>query len=387
MWPEIKKEMEAQIGEQAAMLPMDAGANPMENPAVMWFLDGAMRDGRAMVFGAKTGNKGLGLDMAVNFNDGSYMGKMFASGGKTSELMGKLPAGAYLLAGAIDTSSASIKQFIRDLSEKAMKPGAEAPMSVKTFEASEGQAFVMGLPRGGLIGGMMTGVIGYAKAKDTDAYVAAFKADMMAKDGDTEQGVTYKSSYVADGAKVGEVDVDVWDVKLTPDGSNAGAAQAMAMMFGPAGGPNGYVAQVDGGVYTTFSKSSELMGTALKTGKGEGENLGSDKLIGQVAQSLPGSRLAEGYLGMKGILDLVLPFAAMAGVQVPAEKIPENLPPVGMAISGQGGAAHFALFMPAPVIKAAVDIAMTVQGQMEGDMEEDEEVPAGGKGGTGQPRF
>jgi hypothetical protein len=80
------------------------------------------------------------------------------------------------------------------------------------------------------------------------------------------------------------------------------------------------------------------------------------------------------------------------GVQIPPETIPESLPPVGMGISGRDGAAHFSVFIPAPVIKTATKIATTVQKQMEDGFGEGEggDNPApekDGKGGTGQPRF
>jgi len=388
MWPELKKDIEKAIKDGTAELPMGDEANPFNNEAVIWFLDSAMRDGRAIVGGMKPGSKGFNLDLAITFTEGSYMGKIFEGGGKSSDLLTKLPAGAYIMAGAIDTTSKGLRQFFRDFSAKSTKPGEEPMMSLKTLEASEGSSFVMGLPKGGVFGGLMTGMLQFNKTADGAAFLKATKEEMTRLGGKVQQGMTVQSTYVENGAKVDDIDVDVWDMKLTPDDSNQMAAQGLGMIFGPSGGPNVYLAKTDGGVYMTYSKNSELMGQAFKLAKGTGENLSSDKMIAQVSAVLPGNRMGEFYIGTKGVMDLVLPFAAMAGVQVPADKIPENLPPIGGAISTHSGSAHFAIFVPAPVIKTVIEIGMAFQQQMDGGMGgQPEPAPAGGKGESGQPRF
>jgi hypothetical protein len=390
MWPELRKKMEDKVKEGADAMPMGAATNPFENPAVTWFLDTAVNETRAVVVGLKTGNKGIGFDVAVNFKDGSTMGKMFAGGGRTGDLLTKLPGGSYLMAAAFDYSNAEFKRFAKDLISKSAKPGVDSVMSGKTLDASDGVSMVMGLPKGGVFGGIMTGIVQYVKTKDTAAYITAMKEDMTRVNGKTVEGMTYQTTFTEKGAQVDGRDVDVWDMKITPDGTNQMAVQGLGMVFGPTGGPSGYLAKADNGLYLTFSKSSDLMSQALKAGKGEGETLGNDKLISQVAKSLPGDRLGEVYIGTKGILDLLLPLAPMAGIQVPAEKIPETLPPLAMALSGESGSAHFAFFVPAPVIKTVVQLGMAVQEQMNGGGPGAAPGAApgnGGKGQTGQPRF
>lgn len=386
LWPEIKKDMIEEMQEQAAALPMGGEANPFANEAVMWVLDSAMRDSKAMVGGLKTGNKGISLDLAVNFNTDSQFGKIFASSANSGELLSKLPGGAYLIAAAMDTSSTELRGFVKQFMAKMTAPGDEPMLSDKSIDSADGQSVVLGLPKGGLLGGgLMTGMVNYVKTKDAAGYTENMKQEMLAKGGKTINGMLHQTTYTENGAKVAGKDVDVWSLMLTPDDTNPGAAQGVAMMFGPTGGPAGYVAEVDGGVYMTFSKNSELLTQAMDAGKG-GASLASDQMLSQVTSNLPSSRMGEVYIGVKGLMDMVLPFAAMAGVQIPAEKIPEALPPVAAALSARGGAAQMTLFVPAPVIKTAADIGMAVQDQM-GDMDDFGAPPDGGKDGTGQPRF
>lgn len=398
MWPDIKKEMEDKFKEKAEELPMGGEVpDPMANPAIQWLAESFMNDSRAIVSGIKAGNTGISLDCAVNFTEGTRMAKVFASGGRAGELLSKLPATTYLLAGAFDSSSAEVKSFLREFAGKSADfAKVLGPQhDIKQIDATEGTAAVVGVPQGGLFGGLLTSAISYTATKDPTAYVASQKAAFAELQGKQENGVSVATTYQDSSAKVDGADVDEYSVRLTVDpNSDAGEAapQAINAIFGPTGGPAGYIAKADGGVYQTYGRNSDLLSAAMKAGKGA-DGLSKDQMLTQVAAVLPEDRLAVGYVGTKGLLDLIVPAAAMfTGIQIPADLIPEKLPPVGVAVSGRDGAAHASLFLPAPVIKTATKIGLTLQQQMEGAFGEGEggDKPApheGDKGGTGQPRF
>ncbi len=398
MWPELKKEMEAKIKEKAEELPMGGEApDPLSNPAIQWLVDTFMNDSRAIVSGFKTGNTGINLDCAVNFTEGTRMAKVFASGAKAGDLLAKLPASNYLFAGAVDWSSEAAKSFIVEFvgknADAAKSMGLQA--TPEQFQSTNGGSILVGVPQGGLFGGLLTSTVSYTSSKDPAAYVTLQKGAITTLNGKKQGGFSMESTYKDASAKVGGADVDEYSVqfKVDPNSENAEMApQALNAIFGPTGGPAGYIAKADSGVYQTFGRNSDLLTAAMKAGK-DADGLGKDQLISQVAEGLPGDRLAVGYVGTKGLLDLIVPAAAMfTGVQVPADLIPASLPPVGVAVSGLDGAAQFSLFLPAPVIKTATKIGMTVQKEMEGSFGEgeggDNSAPAKpDKEGTGQPRF
>jgi hypothetical protein len=237
--------------------------------------------------------------------------------------------------------------------------------------------------------------VSYIATKDVPAYISMQKDEMTALNGKEQDGFSMETTYKDASTKVDGVDVDEYSVrfKVNPDSEAAEMApQAINAIFGPTGGPAGYIAKAEGGLYQTYGRNSDLLASAMKCGTG-GSGLGKDQMLSQVASAMPAGRLAEGYIGTKGLLDLIVPAAAMfTGVQIPPDLIPENLPPVGMSMAGHDGAAHFSMFVPAPVIKTATKIGMTVQKQMEDGFGEGEggDNPApdkGDKGGTGQPRF
>ncbi len=98
----------------------------------------------------------------------------------------------------------------------------------------------------------------------------------------------------AEGEKeVAGVKVDSFEARMAPDPTSPLAGPMGPMLWGPSGGPSGYIAKVDGGVLMTLSKNSTLMGSALASAKGE-KSLGQEKVLSQVSGMLPKGRVAEG---------------------------------------------------------------------------------------------
>ena len=388
--PQMIEELKKQAKERAEAMGQSGPKVEAQAQAASWLVETTAAEARVLVAGAKLGALGVGLDFAANFKEGSMFGKAFASGGKPDGLMNKLPGQDCLFAGAFDQSMAGFRALMIEMVTKSLTATSQAD-TVKTYTDTvnnvEGQAVAVGFPKGGALAGLLTSTITFIKSKDPNAYTASVRKTM--KDGKFMDDPALKSGdYAENAAKVGETSVDVWSVKLATNGQgNPMLAQGSQFLFGPGDGPSGYLAKVDGGVFMTFSKNSELLGKALKLAPAD--SLASNALISQVREQLPGDRIGEGYLGTKSVLDLVTPFIAMIGVPIPMDKIPEQLPPVGFSLSGENGAAHTRLFVPAPVIKTGVMIATAVTEQMnQGDAAEPEPKGdhKGGKG-TGQPKF
>lgn len=387
--PEVLAEMKKQAKAQTQNAGMDDKQFDARFGLIQWLIESGAKDTRSVVGGAKFSSLGIALDMVSTFSEGSYFAKVFATGGKPGALLARLPAQPYLLAGAIDQSSPGFKQFSADYAAKASEIEADkdkAKLALGALTSPDGIAGAVGFPIGGIFAGALTSTISFTKAKDGPAAVKIIKDAIVASNGTSQQGVTASTTYKDAGAKVGDTDVDVWSASVAGDGDKkAGATQGMQMLFGSPDGPVGFVAKTEGGAFLTYSKNADLMEKALKVG---GETMASDKTLAQVADKLPGDRIAEAYVGVKGLLDLALPFVAMIGVPIPQDKLPAQLPPVGLAIASDAGSARFTIFVPAPVIKTGVIVGTNVmqqlgqQGQPGGD-------PNGGGGqkSTGQPKF
>jgi hypothetical protein len=122
-----------------------------------------------------------------------------------------------------------------------------------------------------------------------------------------------------------------------------------------------------------------LMEKALQIA-GEGNGLGTDKVLLGTASQLPKDRSAEMYVGVGEIIKTAAGFAAMMGMSMDFS-VPDNLAPVGMSVSTNGGAASGRIFVPIEVITTVADIQKQMQGEMGGEVQEEE--PADGE----KPRF
>ncbi|MBY0261397.1 MAG: hypothetical protein K2Q20_03595 [Phycisphaerales bacterium] len=388
---EALKQFEVQAKERAEAM----GQNPeAQIAAVKWLGEAFIRDTKFVTGGVKLSASGIGMDLVGSFNEGSYVAATVTGGGSSSSLLSKLPAGPYLLAAALDTRSEGARKLFADLYAKS---GATADKAVteaneKLYTQADGQAAVVGFPMGGALAGLLTSTVGFTASKDSAQALKNIRESVTVMNDKTIEGMSYKATYTEASGKPETPAFDSWDMKIAmKDADQAGqmGAQAMQFMFGPQGGPGGYLAKGDGGVYRTYSRNSELMTKAIAAGNG-GEALGADALIKDVQAKLPAARVAEIYVGTRSLLDLVLPFAAMAGVPIGADKIPEKLPPVGLSISAAGGAAQMSVFVPAEVAKTGFALAEAFE-QMQNNAEGGGggEAPAEGKkpSGAGQPKF
>jgi hypothetical protein len=387
--PLAEKGLAAMEKQAKSQMEMMGQADQEKNLAmVKWVGETVVRDTQMIVGGVKFGSVGISTDAVGIFKPESYLATAFAGKGDSSSLLGKLPAGQYLLAGAMDLSSPGMKKVMKDIISRAQLPGGDkaAQLMAAGIDNTEGQSTVVGVPLGALAG-IFTNTIMYTQAKDPAAALATFKDNLAAMNGQKVQAITYQTKYTENASKSGETPLDAWETSFkAEDGGEMPAqmAQAMPFLFGPQGMPSGYVAKAPNGYYLTYSKNTELMGKAL--GAAKGDNLSSDAMLKQSQEMLPKGRFGEGYVGMKGVLDLALPFAAMAGMTIPADKIPEKLPPIATSLSSQDGSVRFSLVVPAPVIKTGVFLGMEGQKAMEGAQNGEGAKPKQDKP-AGQPKF
>jgi len=377
----IDEGLERIAGQAAAM---GGGAAP--NPESMaWIKENIFKDGLGMVAGLTIDNMGVSLDTTLSFAAGSKMAKALTAPGTSTGLISKLPAGPYLAVLALDTSAPERRALVREFADLAAKGGAansaaaiQAKSFVDTIENSDGQAMMVGVSPGGLMGGLLVSSVSYVATKDPAAFVAQRKGYIKAMiDGKHATGKVEDNASEVNGKKV-----DSFEMRLIADPNNPFAAQGSMMMFGPAGGPSGFIAKAEGGVIETFAKNSQLLGAALNTAaKGENSQ-GQDKILALIGERLPANRVAEIYIGTKGILDTVMPMAAMFGGPQLNVDIPQDLPPVGLGITPNGGSVTASIYLPAPVLKTFGELAKQLQGALGNG-----ENAAGDKPAARQPGF
>jgi len=383
--PLIEQSMKDRLEEMADQMAMMGGEEP-NFAAADWVLKGFLADAQGAVATVDIDKLGAGFNLAFAFAEGSRMGKVAAAAGKATQLLGKIPGGSYLLAGAVDFSSPEVKQYLKDFAAQMPKdePAAAGGSAdfLKSLDTTSGASFAIGFAPGGVMGGILANTVHYTATTDPAAAVAATKAQFEAM----EAQKIAKVKWGAGEKEIAGIKCDVYEARISATDENPMAGQAAMMLFGPAGGPTGYVAKVEGGVLTTMSKNSTLMASAISATKGE-KSFGSDGVVTQVGAKMPQGRAAELYLGVKGVLDTVLPAAAMFGLPVPSLDIPETLPPIALSITPAKGTLNAGIYLPAPTIKVIADVAKSMQEAAEGMQGDEEPGNRPQRKETGQPGF
>lgn len=373
------KEMEQQVEDMAAM-----GGQAPNTAAAKWFVDAVVADATTATLTMDISDAGIGLHAVAAFKEGSRMAKLGAVKGSASGMTARLPMGPYLALLAADMSNAELRKMLGEIPADKNMPGAAAQEATNKLmlEKSTGAAMMVGVNPGGPMAGILARCVNYTFTSDPAGYIAAMKGEVAKS---LEDSKLATATYKADAAEIGGTKVMSYDIKMTP--SEEVPQQAMQMIFGMSGGPSGYIHAMDGGVVSTIGKSSDLMGAAMKAfAKGEG-SVGDNGPLMTTAKMMPKDRMAEVFIGTKGLLDSLLPMAAMfTGTPLNVE-VPESVAPIGLAIAPAGDAMQASIVIPASVIKTGSDVAKAFQAAQGGAGEPDEMQPEPEKKDSSKPKF
>jgi hypothetical protein len=351
------------------------------------------RDAQGAVVGLGLDGAGLRLDFSTQFKEGSPSAAYFDGKANATKLLSMLPDQPYLLAVAMDTASPGLKKAFADMAEfskkvrgdKANPFGGMNPL--ENAAKTDGVAFFWGTSPA-LMGGLFLNTTAYIKTSDPASFTGAMKTALTEMNGKTVEGITYQSKYET-GAKAGEKTADAWSMRMQPDPTNPQAqqiGQAQMMMFGPSG-LGGYVAPAKDGVVVTYSKNSELLGKALDAANsGGGGGIAADADVKDVASHLPQGGSVAAFIGIRSILETLLNFAPVAGMDTSGVKLPEKLAPIGAGVVTDRGGMRSTVFVPTAVLQTFKSLGEALTG---GGGEEEGGENENGKSDekTGQPKF
>lgn len=342
------------------------------------------RDGRTLALGIDAGATGVAFDMAAMFKEGSETAKTLTGPGAASSLMKRLPDQPYILAAAVDYAHPAARDLISKMTAIGDQMGGMGMMGgidvTKMLGVMTGQATAIYPNPAGPMAGVLANTVTFIASKDPKAVLAQTKQMLQGLGGD-KAPAKFTATFTDNEAQVNGVAADGYALALTP-GNDPVSMQLMQMMsifYGPAG-MSGYLAATDGGVYQTMSKNQALLKSALDAGKGG--SLADDAMIKQVSERLPQGRLAEGYVGIRTILEQAMPFMQMfLPVQI---DLPADLPPVAGGVAVDSGALRATGVVPAQVLKLGGTVFQEIQklSQPGGDMGNDQPPQ-----GDGKPRF
>ncbi len=387
-FPELKEQMEQGVAEMKDSMEGMAqmmGEGGEQLNAMMKLVTGVaesvIKDGQVGIVGVGIDAKGVNLDIAANFKEGSESAKKFDAKSGAAAMTAALPSGDFLFAGAVDWSNPNIQSMFQKANDlnKAGPLAGIADMS-RFMSLSSGYAGFIGAADLGAGLFANSGVV--YSTNEPAKLQAALKGMMTDMNGKSENGMTIKTEYKDEAKEIAGQKAASFSMSFDVDQNNPAAGQmqmVMPMIFGPEGKMQGYTLSTGKATMLTLSRNSALMERMIASNK-SGTGLGADPLVRQTAERLPADRFMEVYIGAKSVMDLAQGAMAMFGAATEI-KIPESLAPIGMGTTATNGGLQFRLHVPSDVIKAAVDVSK----QFRHGQDEDGGEPM--NGGDEKPRF
>lgn len=305
------------------------------------------KDATAGVIGLRPTGAGVHADLGFNYKPASDMAKGMQAGGDSKALIKALPADPFLIAFAFDFAPAGVKTILKNFAGGGEEGGGLGdPSLFALVDHATGQSGVINPNPAGLFGGLLArGTYFYAGA-DSAKLSESFKGVIEGMNNQMQGAYQASTTYKPGAATVDGASADGWSVKM----SSTTQGSPLALVYGPAGGPNGHAFKAKNGLYTTTSPDTKLISKALAASNGQ-STLAEDKGIAGVAAMLPQNRTAEAYIGVKAILEQAAPWLKMMNKPVDFTP-PETLAPIGIGAVVEGGGLRIDAYAPTETLGA-----------------------------------
>ncbi|MBL1216753.1 MAG: hypothetical protein D8M59_04580 [Planctomycetes bacterium] len=324
-----------------------------------------MEDGQCLVVGASAGAKGFRIDSNMSWRLDTTLGNMFKGGNDARDLLSRCNNSPYLLAismdmkgfdigGFMDTIMARLPEELQNIQSLQSSPAVKAMM-----EQADGSAMVIYPSPAGVLGGAALSGLATVYTGDAAKLRGSMKSMFTDMNGTEQNGVSFTSEYGENAAEIEGVSVDTYSMQMKFPPEMAQAGQAMGMMYGP-GGMRGYIVPTEGGIIMTASRNKVLVRKMLAAQGNDNNGLAGDAGINAVNEMLPGNAAFRAYFSLGTLAQWVGPMAAMVmpGLDLSAMN---DLPPIAMAASVEANSVRKTLVVPAPLIRAGINVAMQAQ--------------------------
>ncbi len=366
---------------QIAMATAGAGDQAKKGLATIEMVaNNFARDARVGIVGVGLDEKGIWIDFAIQFKDGSELAGFFQDKGNVAPIVDRLPNQTFVTMIALDTAGTGMKKLLGEIAKSGGEEAAAMMSGLNTADKMDGFGWMMGASPAGLMG-LFSSTSSFTMVKDPQAYLAEVKKSYEAMDGKKIAGMTYKSVYTPEASSIDGVKVDNYTVTQTPDPNDPDAQQALMLqsMMGGGGPTTGLYAPVEGGVVATYSKNNLLMKEAINTAK-TAKGVSTTDDVKMLQAYLPADRTMEGYIGVKPVMEMALGAMMMFGMEMDVQ-LPEKITPIAFGATTSDGAFRARVFVPHDVIAAVGELGKTMQEGMQDQMmpgAEDEEGQAPG---------
>lgn len=332
----------------------------------------------AMVLGMSFSDDGLTYTESAVLKEGSELAAAYtdtARPANTSAMLASLPDRPMLFAAAGDPKAVMLGMLIDSLGgvigldpEHALGEVRE-PMDAMLGNATGCAFSLYAVPGGGKVMTHWFNSLTVLETADPVAQRAAVKQFITGLNGaalpmETGESIQLIALYRENDREIEGVSVDTFTLRMTvPQSAQTGPlTQAIALLAG--GGFTGHVVAGPQHVIVTTVDDNNMTAEALRS-LGRGTGIGNAGAIADLRhEHLPANPIAQAYLSFGGVADSINPFLQLMG-NTQAISVPNNLPPVGVALTREGTGVRSVMFVPAQTVKLLVTESFDLSGEDE----------------------
>jgi len=370
---EDQGEMVEMMGGEEAAAGFDAFLNVAKT---------VVNDGSSFAMGMSFDQEvGASFDVGMQFKDGSSSASYLQNKGNAGKYLASAPAMDYFFASAFDFSGDGIQKLMSGyiaMIEQFDTSGMVKGMNLGALTSGlKGGVEVMGASDN-VMGGLLANTMYYMEVDDADKYIDAIQGMYQGMNegmGElADAGVKINASMDEDPTTINGVDAYGYSFAMDLSGlddmgggmGGPNPAMILGMIFGPEGGPSGYMAKAGNGLVTTMSKDAGFF-SKVAAAAATGENsMKGDKSIAYTAGLLQKNLISETYIGADHLVNTAGPMLMMFGL-IPEFEPLNALPPLGMGLSADGGGVLLRTVLPMNTIDSVMKLI-----PQEGDSDVDE---------------
>ena len=345
-----------------------------------------MEDAQASTLGVNLGEQGINVTAMAEFEPQSYMGKLSKElPGKSGVKISGLPDRRYFIYGGASINPEVVNKVLNDVANpinEALKGvGPEGQQIAKVidsmrenFQSMESASFGYVVPEGELGQEAIFQMVMVARGGDAKAIqksqteLMTAMSTMMRNMLPKNQGAEMTFTVTPGGKTIDGIRFDTYKMDfLVADKAKARQAKMVnSIMFGPEG-MTGIMGAVDADTFLAVQGGSEqLIQDAIAAAKGDNANIAQLETTKTVDEQLPKGRVIVEYIAVDQIIKTAMKAADQFGGGAPPFQLPDNLPPVAVAISAEGPALRFDLVLPSELVESVAGASIQLMMQMQG---------------------